>query len=245
MNKINELKNGKGYFQLKLKDFELKSIRRIVNDHYLNNINNKYPSKKELFKKETISNYHKVSKYIDHKKNWPMKSRTLPKNKSKKIIKLPFIKKLKKIFGNFNISDEYNIGHEEIYWRIIRPKKKTDVGPMHCDKWFWDLNNDFMPKNKIRVKCWISIWCKGLNGLQIYPGSQLKKFKYNFEHRDGEKKPVFKLNNFKNKIKKLNCKPGTIIIFNDNLLHGGSFNNSSNTRVSIEFTMLVNKKYLN
>ncbi len=244
MNKISDLKNGKGYFELKLNQMELKSIRTIVNSHYLENLKENYPLKKHIFKKNKIQNYHKISKYIDHKKNWPMRARTLPKKKAHKFFKFNFIKELKKIFGNFKISDEYNIGHEEIYWRIVRPKQKTDVGPLHCDKWFWDLNKDFTPKGKLRVKCWISLWCKGLNGLRVYPKSQLKKFNYSYEKRDGEKKPVFDLKQ-KKKIKKLNCKPGTIIIFNDSLLHGGSVNNSSQTRVSIEFTMFVNKKALN
>ena len=174
-----------------------------------------------------------------------MKSRILPKKKSEKFIKLSFINELKKTFGNFKISDEYNVGHEEIYWRIVRPKKKSDVGPLHCDRWFWELNKDFTPKGKRRVKCWISLWCEGLNGLRVLPRSQLKKFKYSYEHRDGEKKPLLKLPNLKNKIKKLNCSPGTIIVFNDSLIHGGSINNSSLTRVSIEFTMFVDKKILN
>ena len=245
MDKISELKYGKGYFQLKLKDSELESIRKIVNDHYLKNINKNYPSLEKLSKKGTISNYHKISKYIDHKKNWPMRSRTLAKKKSEKFIKLSFINELKKTFGNFKISDEYNIGHEEIYWLIVRPKKKSDVGSMHCDRWFWELNKDFTPKGKVRVKCWISLWCEGLNGLKVFPGSQLRKFKYSYENRDGEKKPLFKLPNLENKVKKLNCSPGTIIIFSDSLIHGGSVNNSSHTRVSIEFTMFVDKKKFN
>ena len=84
-----------------------------------------------------------------------------------------------------------------------------------------------------------------MNGLKLFPGSQLRKFKYSYENRDGEKKPLFKLPNLENKVKKLNCSPGTIIIFSDNLIHGGSVNNSSHTRVSIEFTMFVDKKKFN
>ena len=42
MNKISDLKNGKGYFELKLNKMELKSIRTIVNSHYLENLKENY-----------------------------------------------------------------------------------------------------------------------------------------------------------------------------------------------------------
>ena len=54
MDKINELNIGKGYFQLKLKDSDLKSIRKLVNDHYLKNINKNYPNLKK---------YHQIKKF--------------------------------------------------------------------------------------------------------------------------------------------------------------------------------------
>ena len=37
----------------------------------------------------------------------------------------------------------------------------------------------------------------------------------------------------------INTKPGNIILFNDNLIHGGALNTGKNTRVSTEFTLLV------
>ena len=46
-------------------------------------------------------------------------------------------------------------------------------------------------------------------------------------------------------MKKQNCKPGTVIIFNDKLLHGGVVNEGSETRVSMEFTMFVDSNKLN
>ena len=58
------------------------------------------------------------------------------------------INQLSKIFGKFSISDENNIGYGELVWRLVRPNKKDDVGPIHCDKWFWDLNpTHYVPEN--------------------------------------------------------------------------------------------------
>ena len=55
MDKINELNIGKGYFQLKLKVSDLKSIRKLVNDHYLKNINKNYPNLKKISPNKEIS----------------------------------------------------------------------------------------------------------------------------------------------------------------------------------------------
>ena len=46
-------------------------------------------------------------------------------------------------------------------------------------------------------------------------------------------------------MEKQNCDPGTVIIFNDKLLHGGVVNEGLQTRVSMEFTMFVNNKKFN
>ena len=48
------------------------------------------------------------------------------------------------MFGKFSISDENKLGYGELVWRLVRPNKKDDVGPIHCDKWFWDLNPKIM-----------------------------------------------------------------------------------------------------
>ena len=46
----------------------------------------------------------------------------------------------------------------------------------------------------------------------------------------------------KDKLIKLDCAPGMAIVFNDKLLHGGVVNKGSETRISIEFVMCVNKE---
>ena len=38
-----------------------------------------------------------------------------------------FYQRLIKIFGQFRISNEDNIFPEEVYWRLVRPKEKSDV----------------------------------------------------------------------------------------------------------------------
>ena len=80
------------------------------------------------------------------------------------------------------------------------------------------------------------------NGLQFYPGSQLNDFQYKSEQKHGYVKPIFDHSKIINNLKKQNCIPGTVIIFNDKLLHGGVINEGSETRVSVEFTMFIDRK---
>ena len=54
-------------------------------------------------------------------------------------------------------------------------------------------------------------------------------------------KPIFDESNVETFMQKQNCTPGTVIVFNDKLLHGGVVNEGSETRVSMEFTMFVDK----
>ena len=44
--------------------------------------------------------------------------------------------------------------HPDIFWRLVRPKKK-DVGSIHADIWFWDINNWKVPDNKDCLKIWM------------------------------------------------------------------------------------------
>ena len=73
-------------------------------------------------------------------------------------------------------SDEDSIGRPEIYWRLVRPNKLNDVGPLHADSWFWNLNNK---KKDKRFKLWVPIHCEINNtGFRYVPNSHVKKWKY-------------------------------------------------------------------
>ena len=247
-NKIKELKNGKGFFIFNLEKIELDKIRKLVSQHYLKIIKNKYPNLAQIALNKSMNRYHEISDKIEHSNFWPVRTRILPKEKSRDFLNLSFVKNLTNILGKFTVSDELNVGHEEIIWRIVRPNENKDVGLIHCDKWYWDLNeNHIMPPDKERVKCWVSLWCEGQNGIQLYPGSQLKNFSYDSARRVSQgfgheqKTPIFDSTAIKDKFVKIDCTPGTAVVFNDKLLHGGVTNRGSETRVSIEFVMCVNK----
>ena len=220
---------------------DLKIIRTIVNSHWKKVLVSNYPKNFNSTEFPEIYDYHKISDQINHKKLWPMKNRILSLSDYKKILSTDLFNTIKSIYTDAKVSDENNIGHGEIYWRIVRPKSPKDVGSVHADKWFWDINNDYTPPNSRRIKFWLSLWCEGNNGLGVIPNTQKSKYNFKYEFKDGENKPIFLPEENNLKLFKINSKPGTLVIFHDNLLHGGCLNESGLTRVSIEFTIFTKK----
>jgi len=138
------------------------------------------------------------------------------------------------------VTDEENYGYPEFYWRIVRPHEPSDVGSLHKDSWFWDLNCDWQmpPKTKTRLKVWIplQIHC-GLNGLLVLPGSHMQNsLQYTSSLKDGKNKPTLISTFDQSNLLLLSPSIDQCIIFHDNLLHGGSINRAPEPRVSFEFT---------
>ena len=180
-----------------------------------------------------------------HESLFPKKVRILKKIEFNKIFnKTQIFKKLKKQYPEIQITDEENIGYENLYWRIVRPLPYIDVGPMHKDKWFWDLGHGKIDENKYqRVKIWISL-SSATNklGFKFAKGSANKKYKFKSENRHGKTKPLFNENNLKKEnIISFSKKDGNSIIFNDELLHGGETVIGNSCRLSIECTFLIYK----
>ena len=229
------------YTGLVLNRFDLEFIKSLIRKKIILKIKKNYPNLKKELKNFNISEYHHLSKYINHQKLWPKSERLLSESSVKKIKKLNFFSTLQKYFGKIIISNEESIRKEEMYWRIVRPNTDSDVGPLHADKWFWDLNPWKAPKNSYRLKIWIPIVNESKKcGLVYWPMSHKKNIKYKFLKINGKKKPIEPKISDKVKLKSFNVKPGNAVIFHDNLLHGGEIGKSK-TRVSIEFTMYIKK----
>ena len=190
-----------------------------------------------------ITSYHLISRELEHSQIWSKNSRILPPSFTKWFMKSNFINELSNLYGDFIISDEDNLGWPNIYWRLVRPNQKNDVGPLHRDSWFWELNKDFPTPNYnfYRLKVWISLFIEpGLNGLKVEPCSQRREdIRWKGELRNGIQKPILLSEEKELSPILLETGPGQSIVFNDNLIHGGALNKGSNSRVSVEFTMLV------
>ena len=189
-----------------------------------------------------LANYHKLDKTIPHSSLWSKKNRMLNLDDTKWFENTDSIKELKKRFGECSISDEDGLGRSNFYWRLTRPGKKSDVGPLHRDKWFWDLNNNFghNMNGKKRTKVWIAIQTEpGLNGLLVEKFSHTRTdLNYEVRHTDTILKPTLSEDVSINELLLVPTAAGSGIIFHDRLLHGGSLNNGVRSRCSIEFTVI-------
>jgi len=121
------------------------------------------------------------------------------------------------------VTDEEGLGYENIYWRIVRGGSPSDVGQIHADKWFWELNEDFFPASHTRVKVWMPLIQDDENpSLTVLPGSHKKDFNYDY-HIDshGKKRPRFLPDSGNFHLVAAPVTVGKAIVFHDSLLHGG------------------------
>ncbi|MCS6812185.1 MAG: phytanoyl-CoA dioxygenase family protein [Cyanobacteria bacterium] len=237
----NALEGELGYFTgIRLLADELVLVKGLIESQWLDTIQQSYPDYAQQFADRGIDRYHELSHLVDHSTLWHKRTRILPASAVSLIRSTSLFKQLEAEFGNFDLSDEEGNGRESIYWRLVRPHQPTDVGPIHADKWFWDLNGWAMPPETQRVKVWIAIVCEpGLGGLRIAPGSHRQDVPYHGVIRHGIPKPQIDLSEDELPLELFQSQPGDAIVFHDRLLHGGSVTSGTLTRVSLEFTAFI------
>ena len=246
MQNITDNLQQKGFhLGLKLTQEELDVFRLLIEKHYLNILQESKVSNFDSFQNATIQNYHTLSHLVDHSKLWSKNNRILNQDAIDTIHQMLFFKTLQKEFGVFSVSDEEEIGREEFYFRLCRPHEPSDFGPLHADAWFWELGHGKMPEGKERIKVWIAIYVeKGLNGFRFVPHSHTQNIPYRGVKKEGfqNPKPQINISDEELDIQLFESHSGDMIIFHDRLVHGGAKNQGQYTRVSLEFTMLVDKK---
>ncbi len=216
-----------------------------IREHWLSIIEQHYPDAGKIAREKNISmkEYMKIESMLKHGELWTKKNRILPAKFYSWLHQTEFFAELESIFENLTISDEEGIGRPNIYWRLVRPNNRHDVGPMHRDSWFWELNKNFGEdlRGKKRIKAWIDIHTKiNLNGLLVVPNSHRdKNIRFTAEKRHGTTKPKIDSIINTNTMRMPRTKKGDCILFNDDLVHGGSLNKSKETRVSFEFTIIA------
>ena len=226
---------------LSLNAEELELFRKFIRIQWLYRLQLLAPKEVQTFAETGIAQYHKLAHLIDHASAWPKTSRVFPREAVELLRSGPFFKSLETEFGAFEISDEENFGWGNIYWRLVRPGN-TDIGPIHADKWFWDLGHGTMPDYPCeRIKVWIAIFtAPGRNGLCVIPGSHRRDdWKWHEEEKAGLRKPVFDEDPDSLDVQLTDTPPGTAVVFHDKLLHGGAANHADSCRVSVEFTLFA------
>ena len=232
---------------LKLSPEELDVFRRAIDAQWLSAIASEYPQHVETFKKHGLAEYHKFAHLVNHGKLWAKEHRLLPQEDVERISALPFMGALRQAFGEFSVSDVVYgntivEGRQEVYWRIVRPEEPGDVGPIHADKWFHNVLGSgygMFPPGVQTVKIWIPIYCEpGKNGLIVVPESHTREWRYEYVDKGGYQKPEIREDIDTLGGVLVPTDPGTLLMFNERLLHGGALNKGSMTRVSTEITMV-------
>ena len=213
-----------------LNDSDLDFLRSSIYNQWLQVINEGCPDIGCLVSTSSlpITRYHEISHQLNHSCLWAKSNRILPRSL--------FINSCR--LNSHRISDRCLVplifpmrnvlAYPNIYWRLVRPNEPADVGPLHRDSWFWELNSSFTKPAYpfLRYKVWVPIFTElGLNGLLVEPGSHLRTdINWSGELRHGIMKPVLlsPLSSLSPEL--VNISPGSCIIFDDNLIHGGSLN---------------------
>lgn len=242
---LNEINDGAGFFLANMTASDLSQLRRLVTEQFLHTIQCVAPGYVALYQEAGLANYHQVHQaaHFEHGNVWRKSARVFGPMAVEQVEQLSFFKKLKQSLGDFLISDEEGFGWPGIYWRLVRPGN-SDIGPVHADKWFWDLGHGDMPGEPAeyyRLKIWMSLHSEpGKSGLRVVPESQKSDaWRFHGEDRGGMMKPVLDEKEEDLDLVGLPLGPGGFVVFHDKLLHGGMPNLGDDSRVSLEFTMLV------
>lgn len=137
-----------------------------------------------------------------------------------------------------------------IYWRCVRPNKENDVAGAHQDSTFWRIASklDYNPicpfEYKQRWKVWLPLFgCETDNALQLLPYSHKMQVPDRIIDSDIGERPIIEpdwLHRTQSQfISPVNSHDGQCVIFHDDIVHKGPVNRSSNTRFSVEWTILT------
>lgn len=225
---------------LRLQPDELARVTQLIERQWLDRLRRTASQHASEIERRGLARYHEIAHLIDHGTLWPKRERILAAEAVAEIRRMSLLRQLEQAFGSFAISDEDDVGHEEIYWRLVRPNEPTDVGPLHADAWFWELGHGSTAAGLRRVKMWVAVVTEpGRNGLRVVPGSHRREWRYHGEQRHGMVKPQLDEREEDLDIRLIPTEPGDAVVFHDRLLHGGALNQGEMTRVSFELTMFV------
>lgn len=236
------LKGSPGYWVGPLlSGSELRHAQDLIRRQFLARIAELAPASLDLFAAAGLERYHLHSDHIDHATAWPRRVRLFPDDAIDFLQRSTMLQQLAETFGEATVTNEVEDGAPEIVWRIVRPGATDDVGPLHADGWFWDINGWAVPPGRKRVKVWTMVHGEtGRAGLRVAPDSHLPRaWEYEVERRHGMLKPVFDEIASGIKASTVDTPVGSSVLFDYGLLHGGLVTRGEICRVSFEFTILV------
>jgi hypothetical protein len=236
---LDEITDGPGFCLEELAPAELEWVRARIAEQYLDRLARLQPDLVPLARERGITKYHTLPIAFDHARSWPKPTRLLDPRYVADFSRMGFFRRIREQVGPSAV-----ISHDELNWRLVRPNQPNDVGPVHADKWFWDAGYGYgsMPEGFDRFKVWVAIHTEpGANGLCVKPESHRRDWEHHFEEKDGVRKPVFDEDPEAIGMELLPLAAGRMVMFHDELLHGGVVNRGASCRVSIELTVLFDR----
>ncbi len=229
----------RGYFVgAQFTDREIKEIRYEIKQHLVERAHSISIEYAKAFEANDLANYHMFCDDELHPKMFSKMGRILPDKSVKKIIEFSVFDYLRSCFGNFELSDEENVGYQQISFRIVRPNNRADVGDPHRDAWFWESLHIPNKKNMNRAKVWFMIDGDPMSsGLILAPGSHRMDIPYTIKNVDGRTRFD---SQFAEQVRyeRFAGPVGQTVMFNYSCLHAGTVNYGSDCRVSCEMTIL-------
>jgi hypothetical protein len=195
----------------------------------------------DLLEGVPLERYHEVADHIDHRTLLSKRGRILPKDIVDEILTMSLFDYVREAFGDdCYLSDEEQVGHQQVCMRIVRPNKREDVGSLHQDDWFWQHNSWPVPAGWGRIKIWIPVCVQPRHaGLLLAAGSHRMASPYKTEMQNG--KLAFVPDGFDPgalDLRRWEGQAGHGVMFNYRTLHVGSLNRGTETRVSVEVTVM-------
>ena len=243
MSLRSEIYDTPGYStSLMLEPEELEALKAIVNDHYRRGLKKNL----NLQVSSDVNAYHLLN-LENHSEIWKKEDRFFDHKSIEIIKKFKFLEVLKDVFGDFYLSNKVNQDgeldeEEEIYWRLVRPNANSDVGNFHADIWFSEIYGykEKLYSNFETLKVWIPVYIEpGFSGLAVCEDSHKTKHEYEIVTVGGRPRPNL-VTELESKL--LMTPAGTVVLFGEDLIHGGIVNTGNSCRVSIEITLVLGKR---
>ena len=242
-NDIESLKfkiKKKATKHLKKKNWKLenyhKHVNQSVNSKIAKNKNRFINVENSIIKK--LKSNKKIKKVLDY--SWSHSNFTLPDQKY--------------LIGRSKSTTHKKLRKREIQFRIVVPQKKNILSaapPPHVDLNAGKITNKILNGKKVMdtSSLQFTLWTPLIGftknyTLRVAPGSHLNNHPINRISKNNKyyKSPVFDKKYYKKfKFKRFNLSKGQCILFDGNLIHGGTNNHGNKTRVNLEFRLYNDK----